>query len=840
MHNYDKRNNMPGQIQRPRINALLRQGIQHPLVMVVAGTGYGKTCAVTQFTEQADARVIWIRASNINNYTEHFWRTLRDSIGGAIPLLAPKLDSIDFPRTYPEQDAFLRIFADAIYSGKQVLMVIDDYQHIHNDEIKQFLHSVLEVSLENFCMIAISNAKQHQYMHIDQLQGEPFRIIAEDLRYSDDEIRQRLELSGIPASNAVVAAAQKATDGWPLAVHVLATHWNDQWNYFMQAPFSIDEFLHMFYSGYYASYPPEIQMMLVKLAHLPMFTLKIVNEIGGCDLNEFVTMLQRNPFIVNDHANVTYTFQVVYMSFLLTCFVVDDEELQRIRLIAAQHYRENGYDRESIRAYTMAGRYDDAFAIIRSYPIQKITYDLAEFFLQSMSGFDAAYVEEHPLVTVYTALLKKIYGQRSEAETILRSLLDAYTDDREVSGEIYLSLAEILISRDFDEAVEYFAKAAELLPNGSKLRVPDALYIINRSLIKLPDAKPGSLDAYLQSIQNVLGYLKTLYQRASDSWGMLLFAEAAYYQLNMDRASEMAHKAVHHAALNNQYDVQCNAWFLLLRIEMMHGNLAGASNYMDQIDALIQKKELSSLYVLRDCISGWFHLKMNDFASIPKWITETTAGEITGLLPSSERDIILKVLYHVAIGHYMQALAMIDAFIPFCEARQFWTVKLYLYIAKAIVLAKTEKPEEALQALQIAYTLTYDNNILVPFIEMGHHMRSLISMVRKIEDNGLDSAWLSTIYAKASSYAKRINAMTREYNKRKANTTPGASKLDLSSRETEVLGHLAKGLKYEEISDFMGISINGVKKHITSIYSKMGAINRADAIYIAMSEGIIK
>ena len=52
----------------------------------------------------------------------------------------------------------------------------------------------------------------------------------------------------------------------------------------------------------------------------------------------------------------------------------------------------------------------------------------------------------------------------------------------------------------------------------------------------------------------------------------------------------------------------------------------------------------------------------------------------------------------------------------------------------------------------------------------------------------------------------------------------------LTTREGEVLGWLAKGLKYAEIAQQMGVSVDTVKTHVRSIYQKLEVRNRAEAM----------
>lgn len=51
----------------------------------------------------------------------------------------------------------------------------------------------------------------------------------------------------------------------------------------------------------------------------------------------------------------------------------------------------------------------------------------------------------------------------------------------------------------------------------------------------------------------------------------------------------------------------------------------------------------------------------------------------------------------------------------------------------------------------------------------------------------------------------------------------------LTRRESEVIAELSKGLYYKEIAGKIFISHETVKKHVKSIYRKMGVRNRVEA-----------
>jgi len=62
---------------------------------------------------------------------------------------------------------------------------------------------------------------------------------------------------------------------------------------------------------------------------------------------------------------------------------------------------------------------------------------------------------------------------------------------------------------------------------------------------------------------------------------------------------------------------------------------------------------------------------------------------------------------------------------------------------------------------------------------------------------------------------------------------------NLSSREHDVLMLLAEGAANKVIARRLEISVHTAKFHVASILAKLGAVNRTDAIAIAMREGLV-
>ena len=69
--------------------------------------------------------------------------------------------------------------------------------------------------------------------------------------------------------------------------------------------------------------------------------------------------------------------------------------------------------------------------------------------------------------------------------------------------------------------------------------------------------------------------------------------------------------------------------------------------------------------------------------------------------------------------------------------------------------------------------------------------------------------------------------------------SPRRPALKLSERELSVLRLVAEGLQTKQIAQALVISERTVKFHINSIFRKLGADNRAQAVALAAQRGLL-
>ena len=62
----------------------------------------------------------------------------------------------------------------------------------------------------------------------------------------------------------------------------------------------------------------------------------------------------------------------------------------------------------------------------------------------------------------------------------------------------------------------------------------------------------------------------------------------------------------------------------------------------------------------------------------------------------------------------------------------------------------------------------------------------------------------------------------------------------LTERQQEILRSVSRGLSNKDIACQLGITVNSVKDHVTTIFSKIGAATRAEAVSIAIRRHLLR
>jgi len=120
-------------------------------------------------------------------------------------------------------------------------------------------------------------------------------------------------------------------------------------------------------------------------------------------------------------------------------------------------------------------------------------------------------------------------------------------------------------------------------------------------------------------------------------------------------------------------------------------------------------------------------------------------------------------------------------------------------------------------------------------------------MIRKMLEAGAISFLLKSISATelarairdASEGRSTIAPEIQDLLRGRRSVSSNLSKYDLSAREKEVLSCIMNGLSNAEIAQELVISLSTAKFHVSRILAKLNVSNRAEAVSLALQEGLV-
>jgi ATP-dependent transcriptional regulator len=831
-------------VSRARIRDMLCAGLQHPMICVTAGHGYGKTTAVADFCRDTSRRLIWIHLLPIDNDTQRFWRKFLDAIKHELAGLEKALreSNMEFPDTIERFDDFLRVITKEGYRSDDVLLVFDNVESVENEVLQEFIAGLSLAELENLCVILISNKMSTLRKYTGT--GKHYHIGSDDLRFTSAETTQLLAHYGQQVHGTELKRLQEYTGGWPLALYLIASQPRSSASFDFGGTPNLQVITGLFEQNYYANFSDEIRRLLIKIALLPSANMGLVQTLGALETNCEYPALLHNAFISYTYPQDLLYLQKMYHEFLAhKKQTLADTEITALYAMAADWYKEHKYYREAMECYWRIRDYGNFLEIMKT-PIRRWqSREFTNWILDKLNHFPTAFCEDHEEVNLFRGLMYINDAQVNRGKETLLSAIQRLEERRELPPEkkillgiLYVVMTDISVMQNNREGLDYAPKALELLPSGAQIRTDEMMVAGNNETFFLPDNRPGSLECMYDYAARMNAYTEKLHHRNGRGYFDLFAAEASFLGGNTLQAWENSTRALYIAKHAHQHDIAANALFLQMRLALFQGDGTRAESSLHELTEYVEEKAPHDLVGLKDCALALFHLHIRDLSKIPLWLTGND------YLPSDipldvGRDRIICALYLYATGNYGRAcgtLLELEHF--YCEKKQ-WSIQVNALILQAACLLQLNDKSKALEVLYRVYDMTWQNGIVVCFAELGRDMLHLLLAVTSQDGIDFDPRWVEAVKNETMGFVKRQTMMLKQFG---TGAQKKRKKLDkLTPREAEVFSYWSQGLSRDEVADILKISTHGVKKHVENIYLKLGAVNRLDAIHIATANGLL-
>jgi LuxR family maltose regulon positive regulatory protein len=854
-------------VQRPRITELLARGTRWcPLTVVTGPPGAGKTIALTSWTATEPRPVAWVRLDRYDSRPGGFWSYVVAALRRCGVLLPRAL--LAAARERRADHSFLLWLASALAAqDPPVILVLDDFHLLTEPKVLQGLDFVLRNVGPGLRVVISSRMDPPLRLHRYRLAGELAEIRASELAFTLAEAGLLVAQHGGTISADSVENLTRRTEGWAAGLRLAAISMDahpdpDQ---FVRDLITEDSAL----TGYLveevlSAQPPEVREVLLSTSVLEHVSAEAARELAGSEqAAETLTALARSNMFIQPSGGGWYRYHTLFAEVLrLKLRLKHPGRVPDLHRRAARFHERNGSPIEAVRHAVAAGDWQlAARMVIDGLAISEIiepqgSQPLAEEFMDMPAS--EAWNEPHPwLVSAAAALAAGQHEASVAALAAAETILERLPSDREAPARLAAAMIRLTASRrigDLTVATATAARAAALvnrIPGDKLARHPGfrARVLAARGAIELWSGHLDQAVCVLDSGAAAAAVPGAEHERA-DCLGHLALAEAARGRLS--RAADLGAEATGGVMASERHPPAARsdtaALVALAWVHLERNELRKARGLLHQADAALgasPDKLIGTVARLVAALVGLAEGRADVAATwvagarsgwrVPAWLEqELTSIESRACVAAGDVPAALAAAGRIACDSSPQA-AVMHAYA--------WTAAGDIGSARralASVLAAHSGASERVrvQAWLVDARLSYDSGDRT----RGH--RSLASALRLAEREQLrllfvmERSWIRQVVARdhvlARSYLRLLAQPAGRDQLLAPPATPSqpaiAAVEPLTEREREVLRHVSGLLNTAEVASEMYISANTVKTHLKSIYRKLAATHRGEAV----------
>ena len=843
-----RQTNDPEHLIRPRLNALLGKAVEKRLVIVCAGTGYGKTWAVDDYVRESNPAVTWIKFSELDNAPSRFWENFINAVSKHInSLAADELFELGFPDTEDKwrqcYDIIKRCIADL--PDQKYLRVLDDFHLIKNPDIITFLERFLKMSGPNCNHSSVLICREYPQINIAEMsiQDKVAVISEDDLVFTEIELSQYLARQSLSVEPSVLYEILRDTGGWAFSLNLVAHSLKRTPGYDGYSREAMkNNISKIIESEVWNAISEALRHFLTRLSLIEHLSADLIEALAGKDQDLLTEFRRQNAYIRYDSRTNSYMIHQLLLDYLCTKqgALADDERRETYKT-AAVWCRGNGFIVDAMDYYEKADEYGSIVSVFFDLPFF-LSHDFA---LRMLEIFERIHEVTFDQVDFLAVMKLRIFISLWRPQEFDR--LASYYEQR------YLGLPENdMLRRHTLGLICYFRGIMRYLMSTSDGQYDFAGYFAEMDkYLKNTPITPGKWLAnnlgpwangfgsggedeakkYVEAVISMGFHVNRCLNGIMNGLDGLAAGELKFYQGDIQAAGPMFISAIENARKVRQFDTVHRAMFYIMRSAFLQGKRHEAEQALNGIKALLEEKEYPQRFVNYDIARGWYYYILRQPDMVPGWLKEKFSPYGHAFFPENFGNQ-LKVRYHYMTKNFAPLLAYID------EMKQRESVlygRIEMLTIEACVRYQMRDRAGALTILRVVYDTASENDFVMPFIELGKDMRTLTISAIRNPDCAIPLQWLEYINKKVSLYARYQAKVIVDYEEEIGVN----SWIPLSSRETEVLHDLYAGFSRKEIAAKQGLSLGTIHMNVQNIFSKLHAQNVVDAIRIAVERKLV-
>jgi LuxR family transcriptional regulator, maltose regulon positive regulatory protein len=849
-------------VPRERLNELLTTGSERRVTLVSAHAGTGKTVALASW---AGTRrdVAWLTVDRDDNWSPHFWRGIElalDRVDGRRKATSARGGG-ESPADVGERLAGMR---------KPIVLVLDDFQEIENPVVLKEVDNLLAHPPPSLHLIIVTRADPRLRLQRLRLAGDLLEIRAAELAFSPDECRELLGDASLGLSDEEVMQLWERTEGWAAGLRLAALSLaREQDRAAFVARFAGDERAVADYllTEFLRRLPRKRVGFLLRTCVPESLTIDLAAELSGNPAaGSVLHELESENFLVHgleEHGDV-YRFHALLREFLRAQLVARrPRELEVLNRRCARWYWKHG-DADLAFRHALAAHDWDLAEEVAAEAWHTVVFGVDARPWDAFGTIPPAALEKRPGLAFRDAAERLALGDRISSEAVCNTAITQLDGLGENKRALLAPVAETFrigyaqLDGDFDAVREHGLVISELASTGSfqagrRAGVQEAIAALSVGSAHLAS---GEFDRAELSLEHSLGRAQEVGIEvvALSCLSDLALLEAARGRLR--RAVEYGTEAVEYARRRGWLQLyQLDGARLALAWCYFHWDeLPAGKRHLDEVARVashwgdrvgeIGAAVLRALLLAAEGPDGAARglrvlrgvRKTERDWEAPVWLAPLLAtaearvlaarGDLEEARAALETrnggnggrpadDALLRARLMLASGSAAEALHEIDVTKHMASELE-WSRRIEANVLEAVARRELNDRGGAAQAIEEALALAEADSFRRPFVDGGPAVQTLlVEQIRRGTDHRSLVADLIAAFERRAADVSITKAELLE---------------PLSVRERAILRYLPTMMSNAEIASELFVSVNTVKTHLKSIYRKLGAARRREAV----------
>ncbi|NDJ53814.1 MAG: hypothetical protein GYB68_12135 [Chloroflexi bacterium] len=868
--------------------------------MVSAPAGFGKTVCISEWAESLAHPVAWFSIDVADDDPGRFFTYLIAALRQISESIGSDIDGILRSGQLPPTDVITTTLSnDLLDLDALFVLILDDFHLIQDRDILTVFEFLLANWPPSLHLVLVTREDPPLPLARLRANNQLTEIRAADLRFATSDIEQFLnQTMSVPLSDTDVATLEEKTEGWiaGLQLATLALEAADQSSDHSAFITSLSG-SHRFILNYLTEevlnrQPAEVQGFLLKTAILDRLNIDlcdaVTKRVDSASMLEY--LINSNLFVLpQDEHHQWYRYHHLFGDLLRDLAQTQiPADLVTLHQRASLWYRAQGMVSEAIHHALLAEDYPTMIDLIERHAldmlmqwhvktvdswIQAIPADWQANSFQANLAFAWLHLlhGDHQRVMPYLSRLQAMLDQGNILEApshqakwlalqvmmvnaqqqpelglaLGQQALDIVPDDDDhVRSLIYLGMG-----RAYQELDQYEAavQAYQMIIQQGQAAGNTVAQMLGSAALGLLAIEHGQLHFAFEVVSQSLTRMEhagSLPPISTALYGEL--GEIYYNWHQLPEAQVYFRKAIQVSHLSGYNDAELYHHVILSRLYQIRGDLKAAA---EEIDQAVNKLRVTPIAAVREeIISQQVSVRLAQ-----GYLAEAEAAlQVAQVLPHggftlpvlkggqkvSRPDTLLYLsTLRIALHridrrderHYLDpCINLTDALIESCKQRGYWPLAIEGLLIRAQFLGLGQQNgASALQDVATALELAEPERGLSIFVQEGPAILDMLTALK--QPTQLDGP-----------LAEFLDSVLEAITTPQSGQTPQSSHLDpLSGREVDVLRLIAEGLTYQQVADQLFVSLNTVRTHIKTIYSKLQANNRTKAIETAYRLNIL-